>query len=76
MEGQINLFEYLNQPPSIGSTVYFTTCSKIKKAIVISLDASFAGFPCTGYIKVQEPNGQTWSVKNFYRSKTEANKHI
>lgn len=76
MEGQINLFEYLNQQPSIGSIVYFITCNKIKKAIVISLDASFAGLPCTGYIKVQEPDGQIWSVKKFYKTKTEAKNYI
>lgn len=65
MDGQITMFEYLHEKPPIGSTIYFFTAGKAKKATVISLDASFAGLPYAGYIKVRDSDGSTWSIINF-----------
>ncbi|RGZ00196.1 hypothetical protein [Clostridium sp. AM58-1XD] len=72
--GQISIFEFLGQPPPIGSTVYFLTYEKIKKAVVISHDAFFAGWEFKGYIKVQEANGTISNVAEYYTSKEEAEK--
>lgn len=70
---QLNIFEYLG--PQIGSIIYFTTCRKVKKATVISHDASFAGLPYTRYIKVRDSKNQIWSVKAYYYSRLEAMEH-
>lgn len=76
MYEQLNLFDYSEQKPPVGSTVYFITANIVKSAIVISHDATFAGLPYTGYIKVKEPSGVVWRVKRYYTTKTEAKKHI
>lgn len=71
MDGQINIYEYLHELPPVGSVIYFVTAGNIIKANVISHDASFAGLPYTGYIRVREKDGQMWSVKNFWNSLAE-----
>lgn len=74
MDGQITIAEYLNEKPPVGSIIYFITCNKVKKAVVINHDASFAGLSYEGYFKVQEKNGQIWriKIKTFYNSLAEA----
>lgn len=76
MDGQINIYEYLQEKPPLGSVIYFVTAGNIIKAIVISHDASFAGLPYTGYIRVREKDGQMWSVSRFYNSMIEVKKHL
>lgn len=76
MNGQISIYEHLKVYPPVGSVIYFVTAEKIKKAIVISHDASFAGLPYIGYFRAQEKNGQMWSIKKFYNSLAEAKRQL
>ena len=68
MSGQINIYDYLNKKPPVGCIIHFITCGKIKSAKVISQDASFAGVPFEGYIKVMTKKGEIWRIKVYYRS--------
>lgn len=76
MNGQINIYDYLNENPPIGSIIYFITCGIIKSAKVISHDASFAGVPFEGYIRVMTKDGEKWSVKVYYSSLKEAKQDL
>lgn len=76
MNEQISIFDFLKQKPLVGSIIYFATGGKVVKATIISYDASFAGIPYRGYIKVRDIKGQTWSVKKYYNSHAEAKKYI
>ena len=76
MNGQINIYDYLNENPPVGSIIYFITCGKIKRAKVISHDVSFAGVPFEGYIKVMTKNREKWRVKVYYSSLKEAKQYL
>lgn len=76
MKGQINIYELLQDLPPVGSVIYFVTSGKIIKATIVSHDASFVGLPYVGYIRVQEKDGQMWSVNNFYSSLIEAKESL
>lgn len=76
MDRQINLFKHMNEKPPIGSIVCFVETDMVRKATVISHDASFAGVSFEGYIKVKTQDGQIWSVKKYYSSRKEAKDSI
>lgn len=74
MDGQITIEEYLNEKPPVGSIIYFTTCNVVKKAVVTNHDASFGGVDFSGYIKVRESDGTTWSIARWWYSRKGAEK--
>ena len=76
MDGQINIYDYLSEKPPVGSIIYFITCGKIRRAKIISYNASFAGVPFEGYIKVLTNNKEIWRVKVYYSSLKEAKQHL
>lgn len=76
MDGQISLYEYMNEKSHIGSVVYFVTSNEVKKAIVISHDASFAGIAFEGYIEVKTNKGEIYAVKKYYNSRKEAKREL
>lgn len=64
------------QKPTVGSSIYFITSGKIKKATVICHDASFGGFAYEKYFKVQTDDDEVWSVVDYYKTREEAREHI